>query len=249
MKPDVKIHTKDNHIIYGKLTKAKPKSDKLIIVVHGMASHMDEMPYYNTTKFFPKRGFSVLRFNLYDWRPHARQLMDCTIRTHASDLAHVVSRMRKKGFRKIFLTGHSYGGPTILLSDLKNVDGIVLWDPTDDLKEIWTNKKYLANLIKYVKSLKSYYGLFGVNILVGKKMRDTDVALGDMTKRVTDVRIPIKFILAGKGILVKGGKRYYKNANKPKSIATIKNAGHSFNEEGAEERLFNETLKWFRRFS
>lgn len=73
--------------------------------------------------------------------------------------------------------------------------------------------------------------------------------LGDVTHMTSKIQKPIKFILAGEGILKQGGKRFFKNAHQPKSMVVIKGAGHLFDEEGAEKKLFDETLKWFRKFS
>lgn len=37
MESEVKIRTKDGHYIYGVLTKPKRPSDKVIVIVHGLA--------------------------------------------------------------------------------------------------------------------------------------------------------------------------------------------------------------------
>ena len=62
----------------------------------------------------------------------------------------------------------------------------------------------------------------------------------------TNLRRPLKIIAAGNGILIDGAKRYFDQANKPKEFAVINGAGHSFNEDGAEEKLFKETLKFIK---
>ena len=63
------------------------------------------------------------------------------------------------------------------------------------------------------------------------------------------MNIPIKIINAENSFLLDGGKRYFDRANKPKERVIITGAGHTFDEDGIEERLFEETLKWIKYHS
>jgi len=58
---------------------------------------------------------------------------------------------------------------------------------------------------------------------------------------------PLKIIIAGKGILVKGSREYIKVAQEPKSLTVIKNATHCFDEMGAEDELLKETVAWVKQ--
>jgi len=64
---------------------------------------------------------------------------------------------------------------------------------------------------------------------------------------VRNIHKPLKVIYAEKGN-VSAGKNYFKMANSPKDLVMIKRAGHTFDEEGTEERLFQESLKWIKKF-
>lgn len=48
--------------------------------------------------------------------------------------------------------------------------------------------------------------------------------------------------------MVSEGKELFKNANEPKAIVVITNATHCFDEDGAEEELFEETYSWIKRY-
>ena len=119
---------------YGKFagTKAKP----LVIVVHGLPCTINEGIYERACEHFQQAGYATYRFGLYDWHKDARQLIDCTLITHAKDLDTVVAHFRENGFKKIFVAGHSFGGPTILLSTKQDFDAAVLWDPSYDISVI-----------------------------------------------------------------------------------------------------------------
>lgn len=245
MEKSVKIKTKDNHIIYGTLNAPKKKSDKLIIFVHGLTGYQNEHIYYNAVKFFNKKGFAVFRFDFYSAEKKARKLSECTIALHAKDLKQIIYYFKNK-YTKLFLVGHSLGGITVLLSDVHKVSAIVLWDPSVNLKN--RLKGSVFDYTKYNKCLDAYILSWGVEYIIGKKMHEEWFSFLKPKELMARISKPIKIIVAEKGILVKGGKEYYKYAKKPKAFAIIKGAHHTFDEEGAEEKLFRETWKWVRRW-
>ena len=108
------------HKAYGKFAGTKDKP--LVIVVHGLPCTINEGIYERACEYFQQAGYATYRFGLYDWHKDARQLIDCTLTTHAKDLDTVVVHFRRKGFKKIYVAGHSFGGPTILLSTKQDFD-------------------------------------------------------------------------------------------------------------------------------
>ncbi len=124
----IKLSKEFSLYLYGKFSGSFDQP--LFIIVHGLPGNMDEDFYYSATRWFEKHGFSTFRFNLYDYRKGARQLMDCTLKTHGADLDIAVRYFRKHGVKKIFVAGHSFGGLTILCSHDQNFDGAVLLDPS-----------------------------------------------------------------------------------------------------------------------
>ena len=63
------------------------------------------------------------------------------------------------------------------------------------------------------------------------------------------MHLPIKVIVAGSGIMLNEGKKLFQSANEPKAIAIIPNATHCFDEDGAEENLFQETYSWLKEIA
>ncbi len=215
----------------------------LILFVHGLTGSRDEHIFYNGARFFEQHGFSTFRFNLYDWVPKTRKLKECTLALHGKDIDTVVQYFKKRGVKKIGASGHSYGGPSLLFSNHTAIDALVLWDPS-------YNPPRLFKEVQYVPQLKQYHEQWACGILIGKHMVEearslTPKACNELAQKVTT---PLKVISAGKGILKEGGQRYSKAASGPSEHTTIKKANHCFDVDGTEEKLFDETLKWFKKY-
>ena len=63
---------------------------------------------------------------------------------------------------------------------------------------------------------------------------------------IKEINVPIKIIVAGLGTLIEEGRKLLQNANEPKAFVIIPSATHCFDEDGAEEKLFQETLDWIK---
>ncbi|MEK7649751.1 MAG: DUF1749 domain-containing protein [Patescibacteria group bacterium] len=238
MEKNLRLKTKDKKIIYAKLRGSLNKPT--IVLVHGLTGHMDEAMHYNAARFFEKNGFSVFRFNLYDWQKGARNLGECTLKIHGQDIDTVVDYLRKNGAKKIFVVGHSYGAPSILSSAKKDFDGVIFWDGS-----------YMPVIVKFFygcKFIKAINGRIlneGFEVVLREELiRESKTV--DSLDLIKKIQAPIKIILAGKGVLIGGGKKMYKSANNPKSLSVIKGAGHNFAEEGKQEELFKVTLAWLK---
>lgn len=234
----------NSHMAYGKLsgTKGKP----LVIIVHGLPCTINEGIYERACEFFQKAGYATYRFGLYDWHRDARQLINCTLTTQAKDLDTVVAHFRQKGHKKIFVAGHSFGGPTILLSKKQQFDAVVLWDPSYDISV--TKEKYGAPGGKFIKSLNGYFMRWGVGVVIGKKMAQEMDHL-EWDKLPEKFHVPLKIIAAQKGVLMAGCKKYFYHANEPKALEVLKGATHYFDDTPTmQQRLFTATRKWFENY-
>lgn len=242
MEKTLKIKTLDEHLIYGVLKQTNKKSKKLVIFVPGLTGYQDDHQFFNGAKFFAKKNIDTFRMNLYWGEKKGRKLHECGISTHAEDVATVLKYFRKK-YKKMYLVGHSLGCPSILLvSDLKNkgVAGVILWDPSDG------SSKWVKSL-KYSDELKGYIMGWSYLFVIGKKMYDEWVKF-DLKKMYEDVNVPLKLIVAGAGILKESSKRVMDYISAEKKLAVIPGATHTFREEGCEEKLFQETLEWLKKF-
>jgi len=244
MEKKIKIRLSKKFSLYGKFNGSFDKP--LFIVVHGLPGDMDEEFYHSAVRWFGKRGFSTFRFNLYGYQKDARQLMDCTLKIHGSDLDTVVNYFRKRGVKKVFVAGHSFGGLTILSSRNQDFEGVALWDPS--YKISFKKKAYGFKGGKYIKEVDGYLMREGINIIIGKALADEiDLFPWDSISR--DFKVPLKIIIAGKGLL-KGAKKYINGKTKAeKKLMIIKAATHYFNDqEGMQEKVFKASEGWFRKF-
>lgn len=237
MEKNLQIKTVDKHLIYGTLND-RAGNKNLIIFVHGLTGNKNEHLFYNAAKFFPKRGFNVFRFDLYSGEKQGRSLISCSLETHADDLSTVI-RYFKNSFEKIFLVGHSLGGPSILFSDITPVDSIVLWDPSFDI--LSRIKKYL----RINKKTKKYTLNWGIEYTLSAKMINSWKKIDDRMLKLFSK--PTKIICAGQCWLYKIWQQKIPAVKVENEFLVVKNAGHCFDEEGTEEILFKETLKWFKK--
>lgn len=244
MEKDIKIKVDGTHAVYGKFRGKL--SQPLIVHVHGLPGDIYDSLASDAMHWFATHGFAVYRFGLYDWRGDSRQLIDCTLRTHANDLDAIVKHFRKKGAKNVFVVGHSFGGPTILLSKKQAFDAAALWDPSYDIS--FTKEKYGYPGGKFIKELNGYFMRWGANVIIGKAMADEvdNLQWSDLPK---SFKKPLKVIAAGKGVLVKGCNDYFAAATEPKNLTVIKGATHYFDDTPEiRNKLYRETKRWFDRF-
>lgn len=210
----------------------------VILMVHGLTGHMQEHIFFNGARYFDKHEISSLRINLYSDSEDSgtRCLTDCTLDTHAEDINEALKFLRKNGAGKIFALGHSYGAPSIMLADQNLIDGYILWDASykPDFIKLFSAKKISKDLYKID---------WGVEFLVSRKMKNYSESL-DWDAMVKKITKPLLAIYAAKGILKKITAHYASIVQGPTKLIGIPNATHCFDEPGAEEKLFDATIKW-----
>lgn len=131
------IAAEDGAIIHGLLDHSSDEpSDSCVVIVHGLSGYPNEYLHKITARFFSMRGYDVLRPALYDEKPDARRLRDCTLATHAADLSRVLAGPAAD-YKNLFLIGHSYGGPTIMIAQPQNARAVSLLDPSFNLPRLW----------------------------------------------------------------------------------------------------------------
>ena len=244
MEKNIKIKISEKYEIFGKMSGSTHQP--LFIVIHGLPGSMDEDFYLNACRWFAKRGYATFRFNFYGAEKKSRQLMESSLQTHASDIDEIVKYFRNKNFKKIFIAGHSYGAPSILLSRAQDFDGVVLWDPSYKVSFLKTRSDSRAPV--YIKKMKGYVMNWGVNFILGEKMaKEADsIKWGELTKKFN---VPLKIIVAGDGPLVSGAKHYFKTAHEPKELTIVKGATHYFNDtENMREEVYKISNNWFKKF-
>lgn len=238
------LKTTDKKTIYGTLATPKGKSKGLIIFIHGLTRNQEEHIFVNGSKYFTNQWYSTYRFNLYGEGKNARKLETTSLKNHIQDTNTVITYFQKQWIQKIFLVGHSFGGLTILYSQVNKVSWIILWDSS-----IWG--KGLLSDVSYNKKSNTYIidRWEGLIYTVNKTMyKDFCIDPKNHLEKIKKIHVPIKIICAEKW-LKKWGKKYYKVANKPKDFIVISGASHCFHEKGTEEQLFKETYTRIKKYS
>jgi pimeloyl-ACP methyl ester carboxylesterase len=236
MRKEIKLKTADNHIIYGNLDTNKNKT--LLIFVHGITGNQDEHHYFNASPFFSENGFDTFRFDFYSREPNARSLSDSSITSHSEDLKLIIDTFKDK-YDNLILIGHSLGALVILNTDLSAVSKIVLWDPTTGFSNIKDKQgEFNSKLDKYILH-------WAMDIIVTKRMIE-EWKSSDLDKLVKKLSVPCKFIFAGNNNYHPVWKPVLKHLKVEYDSVIVEGATHCFTEEGTEQELFEETLKWIK---
>ncbi len=239
MEQTFKIKTPDGKFIEGMLNGNVKKP--LILLVHGLSGYAHEALHQNAVSHFTKQGFSVFRINLYSWKKNHRKLHECTLQTHGEDIDTVLKFLKKKGVKKIMAAGHSYGFPSILHTKTGLIDALVSWDGS--------NLPYKDAFLKFPVIESPVKGRIidsGYFIIMGEEMAQESTRVQGIPLAQTFNR-PIKMIGAEKGNGKAAGK-VFKALTGQKALAIIKGASHNFTEVGAQEKLYKETVSWFKKF-
>ena len=233
-----KIPTNDGHLIYGTLNYTDKQSKNLIIFVHGLSDNENSRTVFNAAKYFKTKDFHTFRFSLYSDKNKARVLEDCSIGTFVEDINSVIYYFREK-YDKIFLACHSLGF-VVLDCDLENIERVALWDPSLSLK------KDRIKTLRYKPSIQSYFINWGISFIIGKQLKIDWENIND-ARLLKNIKVPLCILMAENNDLKIGWKSNLKYLNAKHEYKEIKGASHGFVEEGTEEQLFEETLKWFNK--
>ncbi|MBN8548572.1 MAG: alpha/beta hydrolase [Deltaproteobacteria bacterium] len=229
--------------LYGLLTCPPRSTKKVIIVVHGMTGWMNDGKNRACAKFFTKRGWATLRFDLYGYQDDAGTFDKLGMRDNAADINTMVSHCKKLGFNSICLAGHSLGWPNILLANLKGVKAIISWDgpDPDSLRDVRSFGKYNAAVGGYIVD-------WGTRHIIGRKLTQELRKFPTAKSLVGGVKTPMLVIAAGDGPYHGAARIYCESTDGPNKFLEIPGASHNFAEEGKEEVLIRETFAWCRKW-
>ena len=244
------LKTDDGFVIHGLKNvsdQAAPPARRAIFICHGLTGHMYEYAIKCAADHF-QNDFDVYRFNFYDGEEGARSLIDCTIQTHADDLNRVLDKFGG-GYDQIYLIGHSYGGPTIMLANPDHIMAVSLWDPSYDLRQIQQefSERYIEHLDYYVVN-------WGTSYLISKDMYNEagqldQNACADLAQKFN---APVQVIHAGNGLYCTQPQSYH-SYGKAENIALnqrhiVPGTEHCFYEGDSCKELLSKTEQWFKGF-
>ncbi len=239
----INLKTSDGKEIHT-ILNSNEKNSVVAVFVHGLTGQPNEHLFYNAAKLFPQNGVDTFRFALYWWGKKNRRLSECSVTTHANDLNTVLLYLRPR-YKTIVVVGHSLGSPTILKANKDLFDIVVLWDPSYLIKGI-------RHELSKIKIANKNYWLCKDNIeyVLSEKLVDEWEWFNGKNELplVAALQKPLAILLAGKGVLKKGGTAYYKVVKVYKKLVVVNGASHCFDEEGTEIILLKETLSWIKKY-
>ena len=213
-------------------------------MVHGMTRDMNDYVIKYGADFFA-RDYDVYRFNLYGGQDGARDILECTLADHADDINAVLTHFAGS-YDKAFVIGHSYGGPSVMLANPKNITAVSLWEPTFDLKKWQDEYKNVFH-----EKDDSFVVGAGVYTLIGKPLYASARKLDDAacSKLAKEFTCPVQVVLGGESVLANMPHSYHSfNRHKGSHQVVIPNAGHCFTEGKTADILLEKTQAWFATF-
>ena len=138
------------------------------------------------------------------------------------------------------VVGDSLGAPTIASSEGRDFTAVALWDPGFDASPE-------EKAAEYVKEIDAYRIRWNVDWLASPAFME-ELGREDWSPEVTQLTMPVKIVVAGKGQLQEQSQKYLDLLPGNKELVEIPGATHNFSEEGAAEQLYDETIAWFKNY-
>ena len=237
--------TEDRDLYY-RHTEPNTKTDKVIIVIHGLVSSSSEALYYNSSLYLCDKNFATIVPSLYEWRDTARSLDETCLDVHKEDIKKLVSYLSKK-YESIYVVGHSIGGVVALLLAIENfsnnIKAISLWEPTS-----FNYLRAIKDRMIFNKATSNYIYTGGaIPIQFSRKYADSIVnAEKTIRFNISKIDIPVQIIVAGDGVLLDGCSEYFSMLDTyHKDLKVVTGATHFFNEHKKAIQVYSETIKFF----
>lgn len=224
--------------IYGILQTVEDSTAPMVVFIHDLGSHMQEKAVRFSAYAAIEAGMSAIRLNLYGPEPDARQIIDCTIHTHVSDVADVLAPIKESG-KRVGLVAH--GAAAVIVQRLSHslFDAAVLWDPMDvqsDDFSHWPDMSKDYDTGNWKLNWKS-------DLEVTQAFHDSWWgAVPDQH----DLKKPTLIVCAGDSDLQAECKRYKEAQSAPSELVNVKGSNHYFSSRETTETLYKETTRWLK---
>lgn len=217
---------------------------QLAVLVPGLGGWMHDLLLFNASRYLEKHGISSLRVSFYGDGDDQRNIGDFDVNVNTKDIDTIVNYAKRKGAGLVCVIGHSYGGMAIVYSKRQQFDTAVLWDPshTGGYDEPMAINNLAEDFI-FIKELDSYVSSKGPGYVLSRKVFE-NYAPGS-TAMAGKFKIDTLVVNASNSKeMQKFGKDYADSINAKTKHIIIPNSSHPFTEDGAMEKLFEETVKW-----
>ncbi len=250
MEDNWQITTQDGFTLHGLLNHAvsdEKTPEACIIIIHGLAGNPHEYLHERAARFFVEEGYDVIRPYLYGGE-NGRALVDCTLQTHAQDVKTVLDNIKGK-YKKLFLIGHSYGGPSIMIAQPENITAVSLWDPSFNLPALWEMSPPQEVLGLNVVRFGGVDHLLGQELIEEGRSRYNEAECLELSKSFS---APIQVIGADESdeahLYAQCELSWHSGYEGQKECIKIAGADHMFVRGRSCDELLDATLKWFKQF-
>jgi len=250
----IRFESTDGTKLVGIYHLPKSKTNKVIILAHGITVDKDESgAFVQLADQFVENGFVAFRF---DFRGHGEsggKSVDMTLSGELSDLTAVI-KLIKQQYRQIGLLGASFGGGISTLYTAKHQDklqALCLWNPVLNYDHCFLNPtlpwiaKRKAHMKKDIQT-QEWTTLGSRNFVLGRMLFE-EMTIFRPYEEITKIKIPLIIIHGDKDTKVpyKDSKEYINN---PENLVTIINAEHGFHEKQEFNQATTTTISFFKKY-
>ncbi len=236
----------------------KEKTDKAVILAHGITADKDEFGIFvELAELFKNNGFAVFRF---DFRGHGEsegKSVDMTLTGEMEDLEVALNEVKNRDYKNIGLLGASFGGgiSTLFVSDYQTeFKCLCLWNPTLNYHHCYLSptktsiRKFKAH-IKNDIAKQGWAYLYGNTFKIGKALLEEMKYLFPY-KALKKIGIPTVIIHGDKDSSVpyEDSQKYIQNLKGIHEFVSIKGSGYGFHDEPYSTQVINTTLKFFQKY-
>jgi pimeloyl-ACP methyl ester carboxylesterase len=238
METSFTITTPDSKEIYGYHHTSTIPSDTVLILVHGLTGSMNQYLHLIVSRLVERAGINVIRFNQYHDVGQARRFHQTTISMHVADTRLVIEHARLLGYRKIFLAGHSLGGPVAITATRDDLHGLILWDPT------FSPSVRLQKWESREEGIGPAFLELNFRVILGSEWIADAKSFPSSYEQLSRAKVPVCIVAAELGGLLEASQLYREALHFKCEFHTIKGASHSFPEATASEEVAARTISF-----
>ena len=225
------------------------KTDEIVIICHGFGGNKNRNFIHILDDYLSKNGFSILIFDFTGNGESEGEFSEGNYTQEIDDLGKAIDFVKKLGYGKISLIGHSMGGAVSILRTSKDsrINHIVsIASPGDSSR---FREKYINTYEKRKQLNKKGYIILKKNNKKLTKEFLEDVEKYDVINSVKKIKIPFLIMHGDKDetVPIQTAKRLYGNANKPKYLEIINDADHCIGYKGVDynpKEIIKETKEY-----
>lgn len=240
MEEKVYFKTSDGLKLCGILSIPKQKTNKCIILCHGIGNVDKEEDGIFTVlaERLDDAGFAVLRFDFRGQGESGGKQIDMTVSGETKDLEAVTRFLQKKGYKDFGILGASFAGGAVSLFTNKNRDlvkGLILWNALIDYQSMikpktnWEKKYWGSEAFDRAEQL-GYAEIGSSKYRMGRTL-SRELKTLKPWELLRNIQVPILFIHGDRDdhVPFEDSVKYAKIFNA--KLVTIKGATHGFHEK------------------